>query len=116
MTKKGKSPAYQMYPADWLSDDKILMLTRAQKGDFITLLQICWLSGGIPSDPEQCQKMTGGPIEDVTTVMNLFSEKPGDATKLINKRQEVERENQAKWRLKSSKAGKKSAKKRWGHT
>jgi hypothetical protein len=47
MTEKEKSPAFQFYPKDWLTDDKVMGMTDAEKGVFIDLLAIQWLNEGV---------------------------------------------------------------------
>ena len=43
---KEKSPAFQFYPKDFLTDDKVLEMSAEVKGLYITLLCIDWLNDG----------------------------------------------------------------------
>jgi uncharacterized protein YdaU (DUF1376 family) len=46
-----KPPAFQFYPKDWLSDDRVQSMTPAQRGAYIDLLCHNWLNGSLPIDP-----------------------------------------------------------------
>ena len=43
---KEKSPAFQFYPKDFMTDDKVLAMSAEVKGYYITLLCIDWLNDG----------------------------------------------------------------------
>jgi uncharacterized protein YdaU (DUF1376 family) len=50
--RQGKPPAFQFYPADWLSDLRVAAMTWEERGVYIHLLAYCWREGRIPTDPE----------------------------------------------------------------
>ena len=108
-----KSPAFQFYPNDYLSDTNVMLMTAEQEGHYIRLLCICWKDGSIPADWDKLKhflKLNSVQTEknSVQIVLNCFSEMCSDSTKLIHKRLEMEREKQEINRKNKSKAGKKS--------
>ena len=46
-----KSPAFQFYPSDYTSSQRVRLLTLEEEGAYINLLCSCWLHGSIPADP-----------------------------------------------------------------
>jgi len=46
-----KSPSFQFYPRDYLSDIRVATMTNAERGMYITLLCVCWLEQSLPADP-----------------------------------------------------------------
>jgi uncharacterized protein YdaU (DUF1376 family) len=55
-----KSPAFQFYPADWLSDPKVMMMTPAQEGAYIRLICVSWQNGdgSLPNDDAKLAKLS----------------------------------------------------------
>ncbi len=106
-----KSPAFQFYPKDWISDINVLGMPRQVEGDYIRLLCICWLEGSIPVDFEHLLK-GGAPVVEAELIMleRCFIPHPDDETTLTNPRLKKETKNQKAWSKKSSDGGKKSAK------
>lgn len=111
-----KSPAFQFYPSEYLSSARVAQMTLEEEGAYIRALAFCWLSGSIPSDPEQCARMIGkgGSTNVATVVQAMFVKHKSDDTKLVHERLEKERKKQAEWKKKSSQAGIKSAEVRRG--
>jgi len=108
-----KSPAFQFYASDFLSDIRVVTMTMRERGIYITLLAHSWIEKGLPSDPEILRRLCSNPEgweEAWENVSKCFTEK-GD--NLVSKRLELERSSQAKWRKKMVEAGKKGAKRRW---
>ena len=110
-----KSPAFQFYPSDYTSSQRVRLLTLEEEGAYINLLCSCWLHGSIPADPEMAARLIGKGASTTlaTTVLTMFvpSSEPG---RLVHDRLEAERSKQADWRAKSSAGGKKSAENRKG--
>lgn len=46
----GKSPAFQFYPGDFLSDYKVACMSMEERGAYTTALCHCWLEDGLPLD------------------------------------------------------------------
>lgn len=45
-----RTPAFQFYPKDFLTSERVIGMTYEQRGIYITLLCQCWLEGSLPSD------------------------------------------------------------------
>lgn len=99
---KKKSPAFQFYPKDWLTDDKVVAMTSAERGDYITLLCLDWLNDGL--NPEYNKLLNGGS----SLVRSCFVDHSTKMGFVTNPRLLVEREKQDEWHKRSSKAGKAS--------
>ena len=110
-----RSPAFQFYPGDYSSSQRVRLLTLEEEGAYINLLCSCWLHGSIPSDPEMAARLIGKGATTTlaTTVLTMFrpSTEPG---RMIHDRLEDERSKQASWREKSASGGRKSAELRKG--
>jgi uncharacterized protein YdaU (DUF1376 family) len=116
-----KAPAFQFYPADWLSSQRVQMMTLEEEGAYIRLLCYCWNHGSIPADPAQIARLVGKSCsnETATTVQRMFNERSttvegsfNDSTTLVHDRLELEKDKQAARRDQASEAGKKSAESR----
>ena len=112
-----KSPAFQFYPADYLSDANTVVFTAEQDGHYLRLLCFCWLEGSIPSDPEEIQKLLKGSSrvveQTLNPVLNCFQldKKSG---RLVHLRLLKEKKKQSDWRKKCAKGGKASGESRRG--
>lgn len=114
---KEKSPAFQMYPKDYLSDLKVQVMSLQEEGAYSRLLMIWWNERGyLPNDDEQLAKIVGKgcTTEIIRVVKKCFIPDPNDSTKLIQPRLQKEIVKQAEWSKKSSLGGKKGAETRWG--
>jgi uncharacterized protein YdaU (DUF1376 family) len=106
---KTKSPAFQFYPADYLSDSNTIAFTAEQDGHYLRLLCLCWLEGSIPIDPRPLLK-GGETISDecLNPILRCFRINR-KKTALVHPRLDAERCKQIAWREKSSAGGKASA-------
>jgi hypothetical protein len=138
---KEKSPSFQFYPRDWLSDSKLLILHPTQEGWYIRLICHCWMDGSIPADPVECLKLVGlrqaelenlSPediadeleyrkkmMQELLNLCFIAERSPSDdlrsvCDRLVQKRLDNERQNQEKNRKIRSIAGQKGNEKRWG--
>ncbi len=106
-----KSPAFQFYPGDWLSDINVATMTDQEEGIYIRLLSYCWIHGSIPGDIEKIKRLLkNGSKHDATTlepVLSCFH--LSDSGNYTHNRLEKERKKQEDWKEKSSRGGKKSA-------
>lgn len=109
-----KSPAFQFYPSEWLSSQRVSLMTLEEEGAYIRLLCYCWQHGSIPVDTEKCAKLIGkgGSTTVARVVQAMFQHDPLDDSRLIHDRLEVELAKQDEWRRKSSEGGKKGAESR----
>lgn len=107
------SPAFQFYPADYLADMRVRMLSWAGRGLYMDLLCYCWREGYIPADSSAIAQLSG--CHDsaiIESCLALFE--PSENGRLIHPRLEKEREKQAEYSKGRVEAGHKGAKKRWG--
>ena len=110
-----KSPAFQFYPADYLSDMKVRMLSWASRGLYMDLLCYCWREGWIPSDSSAIAQLCGcHDLAIVEPCLSLFNSHPEDAEKLIHTRLDKERAKQKEHSDERKSSGIKGAEKRWG--
>jgi uncharacterized protein YdaU (DUF1376 family) len=110
-----KSPAFQFYPADYTSSQRVRLLTLEEEGAYINLLCSCWLHGSIPADPEMAARLIGKGCSTTlaTTVLTMFTPS-SQAGRMVHERLERERLKQSDWREKSASGGRKSAELRKG--
>jgi len=45
-----KSPAFQFYPGDFLSDLNVIVMTGQEVGAYALLMSVCWIENGLPAD------------------------------------------------------------------
>ena len=45
-----KSPAFQFYPGDFLSDLNVIVMSGAEVGAYALLMSVCWIENGFPND------------------------------------------------------------------
>lgn len=109
-----KSPAFQFYPADYLADEKVQLMTLEEEGAYLRSLAFCWREGSIPSDPQTLSRLIGKgcSVEIARVVQGCFNHPSKDASRMMHPRLECEREKQKQWIRKSSEGGKVSAEKR----
>lgn len=107
-----KSPAFQFYPADYLADEAVQMMTLEEEGVYIRLLSYCWREGSIPSDPDKCARLVGKGASTtvVRVVQGCFNQSSTDGSRLVHPRLEAEKAKQEAWVSKSREGGLKSAK------
>lgn len=110
-----KSPAFQFYPGDFLSDENVISMNCEERGIYITLLSICWIQGSIPADQTKILRLLPNPIPPSLPkiVMDRFTPLPEKPDRLVNNRLEKERKKQSDFREKKSNSGKKGAESRW---
>lgn len=108
-----KSPAFQFYAAEWISDEHVSVMTLEEEGAYIRSLSYCWREGSIPADLDALSRLCKNASRDVLTVVTArFTLHPTLSSRLIHPRLEAEREKQRAWRSKSAQGGKASAGKR----
>ncbi len=109
-----KAPAFQFYPDQWLSSQRVQMMTLEEEGAYIRLLGFCWQHGSIPADPEQAARLIGKGASTTLATVVLAMFVAGDPGRLVHDRLERERVKQAVWREKSAAGGRKSGEMRKG--
>lgn len=113
-----KSPAFQFYPGDFLSDENVAAMSLEERGAYITLLCYCWKEGSIPAETKRIARLLGVRSQVITRLWPglepCFREASGKPGRLVNPRLERERRKQVARRKKLSEAGKKGADARHG--
>lgn len=118
MKDERDGPAFQMYPRDWLSDERVTGLSLEGEGAYTRLLCVGWLEGGIPSDMGVLRVLLKGiPMSKLTKIWTeigqFWQPHPTKAHRLVNPRQERVRAEQQAYRDKQSRSGAKGALSRW---
>jgi len=113
---KGKSPAFQFYPSDFLSDENVVLMSNTEVGCYIKLLCFCWKQGSIPSGVSKIAKLCGENSEAMAELWQSIEPcfRNGQPDRLIHPRLEIERKKQASFSKERSESGKKGADARWG--
>lgn len=108
-----KSPAFQFYPKDWLSDGLVRAMGHEARGVYIDLLSIYWNDGGLPSDPKALAARVALPLRTFQRLWPLiapcFEIGPNSIT---SKRLDREKLKQSDYRRLQQAKGLKSAKSR----
>lgn len=115
-TEREKSPAFQFYPKDFLTDAKVMCMSNEVVGMYIKLLCIDWLEDGIW--PEQVLRLAGyegDPSSEeasraIAELRSCFTIHPDKMLKITNKRLLRERRKQEEKREERRKSGKKGGK------
>lgn len=107
-----KSPAFQFYPKDFLTDEAVRLMSHTERGIYITLLSHCWLEGSLPADLPLLAKMVSVPAARFEKLWqgplsSCFHQ--GTDGRLLQGRLEQEREKQESFRKVQSEKGKQSA-------
>ncbi len=109
------------YPHDvdrWRGDERVQMLTYAERGLYRDLLDHQWIEGSIPSDDDQFERLFFRPKVDVmalwAVVCQFFDPVDSDPTRLQNHVLEEIRDQQLAKFEQHSNAGTLGAEARWG--
>jgi uncharacterized protein YdaU (DUF1376 family) len=111
-----KSPAFQIYPADFLADKNTLVMSAAEVGAYWLLICVCWREDGLPDDVQELADVARTPVKQFRVswerkIQRCFVLR--DDGKWTHNRLEKEREKQAENRRKRQTAGEKGAKAKW---
>lgn len=104
--QRNTSPAFQIYPKEFLSSTKVIAMSMAERGVYITLLFMQWLDGGLPTDLRVLAKLVGLPPKQFLrmwphNLARCFKLKNGA---FVNERLEKERKKQLDYREKQRNA------------
>jgi uncharacterized protein YdaU (DUF1376 family) len=114
----GKSPAFQFYPKDFLTDEHVALMSLHERGAYITLLAKCWIEGSLPSNVELLARLCGTPTPAFRklwpAIAPCFRVARRGSDRLVNPRLEKERVKQSSFHDGQSERGKRGAAKRWG--
>src|SRR6185369_16029849 len=105
-----KSPAFQFYPKDFLTDGHVVGMTLAERGAYITLLCLCWTEGSLPSDigalARRCHVSVAAFTRLWPALEPCFSGSGESDGRLVQPRIERERQKQETYRAMKAAAGK----------
>lgn len=106
-----KRPAFQFYPADFITDPNVAAMDCAARGVYITLLCYCWLQGGVLSRDEKILARLSNTYPAQwkrvrESVLKCFT--PDGENNYRHKRLDLERQKQDAWRDKCAEGGRKS--------
>ena len=108
-----KAPAFQFYPKDFLTDEKVVRMSNTEVGIYIRLLSYCWLEGTLPLETAALAHMARMQVKQFTKLWENSTVKTcfhiGDDGRLHHKRLDGEREKQESYRRRQSDKGKASA-------
>jgi uncharacterized protein YdaU (DUF1376 family) len=110
-----KSPAFQIYPADFLADKNTLVMSTVEIGAYWLLLLVCWQENGLPEDVDELAAIARlAKAQFIKSweakIKRCFVQR--EDGHWTHKRLERERSKQDDWRRKCAKGGRASAHKR----
>ncbi|GAB2866168.1 hypothetical protein [Hymenobacter ruber] len=101
-----KSPAFQWYPAEYLADERVTLLSLESEAAYVRLLNYCWREGSIPANPALLSAMCKyADVKVIKPALALFIKSPTQPGRLIHKRLEEERSKQEAFRTKQADNG-----------
>lgn len=109
-SKRTTPPAYQFYPGDFLKDENVLLMSFTEIGIYQVLLCHAWTNRGLPKDTADIAKMLKMPhlrfkkVWHEGALHRCFVSK---GERLVNPRQELERQKQDEFRRRQSDNAKK---------
>jgi uncharacterized protein YdaU (DUF1376 family) len=105
----GKDPAFPLYAADWLTDDRLAVASLEELGALVCLWSFLWLHGPQSMDRLRAAShvFRATPDEAESLAREWLTE--GDDGRWFSKRLEAEREERRQIRRQRSEAGKRSA-------
>lgn len=95
--RRAKSPAFQAYPGDFLSDAKATVMSAEEVGCYWLLLCHCWIEGSLPDDAEfnaRLARLSKVRFAKAWKLVGQCFEQREDG-RLVNPRQERERKFQS---------------------
>lgn len=114
---KEKSPAFQFYPKDYLSNEDVQLLTLEQEGAYIRAMSYSWRNGSIPKEPDRLSALIGkGCTPAIAEAIARLFVPHADPTRLVHPRHLKEKQKQEEFHNKMSEFGKKGATARWHST
>lgn len=115
-----KSPAFQFYAAEFLSDENVAVMSNQEVGCYIKLICYCWREGSIPSDIKRISRLCGESTQIMSdlwpSLAPCFAAIQEDRSRLIHPRLERERQKQIEHSKERSESGAKGARSRWQKT
>lgn len=110
-------PYFPFYPADFLTDEVVILMTNQEIGCYVKLLCYCWKEGSIPNNilaiAKLCNEDNSVMEELWDTISQKFVPAENDSSRLINRKLNELRRKQVERKLERSASGKKGMKSRW---
>lgn len=111
-----KKPAFQFYPKDFLTDEKVSQMSNTEVGVYTRLLCHCWLEGTLPLETEALAHFARMPLKQFTKVWENALVRScfhvGEDGRLHQKRLDAEREKQTAFKRRQSDNGAKGGRPR----
>ena len=105
-----KLPYFKWYPSEAEVDDDWRAMTMAQRGLFVTLLNVSWMNNGLPMEDERIARIAGLSLEDFSDLWAAVKVKFIERDcRLVNERQEKDRREV----VSKSNKSRQSAESRW---
>lgn len=100
---KGKSPAFQCYPAELLNDEAVKLMSNREFGSYWKLICHNWTEGSIPEEMDKLALIVNEDVRDFETMWPKMAQKfRKKGTRLTNSRVEKERKKQKNFSNKMS--------------
>ncbi len=107
-TDSTRSPAFQFYPKDFLSDGNQAGMSLQECGAYVRLLCVCWNEGSIPNNVTRLARLCGatpGQMQKLWPAVSVcFRE--NEWGRLVHPRLDKERSKQVEYKLLQSERGK----------
>lgn len=105
---KSKSPAFQFYPKDFITDEHVELMSLAERGAYITLICKCWIEGSLPADVARLARLCGSPLPAFRRLWLAIEPcfRPlADGQRFVHPRLERERRKQSAFRRRQADNG-----------
>lgn len=93
--RRQRLPWFRFWVQDWLTDEKVSLMTMEQRGIYLELLLRQWVEGSVPSNPHRVCQLLGLPEQCLSSAQTVleqcFSSAQGLDDRLRNERLERER-------------------------
>lgn len=116
--------AKDLFTAEWFpyyferfeGSDRVAVMSLAEEGAYHRAIRIAWKFGSVPADSALLAARIGkGCTKDIAdSVLRMFEVMPGRSDRMFHPTVEAIRQEQQSFSQKKGKAGRASAKKRWG--
>lgn len=99
-SKSTRSPAFQFYPKDYLTDTNVIAMSYTERGVYWHLVSICWLEGSLPPETKALARLLGMTPTHFARLWPAIAPcfKARADGRLLHSRLEKERKAQAEYR------------------